>query len=869
MDNALIEEGSAELLELFDLVSDEAKIEKLGDAKPPINEILYWWTRKPLIVGRAVALTSTLHGSFITAKKLLNLSKNKRAFRTDPDLKLYESALHFKPSDFKVLDPFAGAGNLIFEAKRLGLDCTTLDVNPMAYLLQKAVLVYPAAFGIKLVSDVKKYATLVSDRARKELSVVYKRDGPTALAYVWTWCIKCPYCKQRMPLMNHMWFAHTKKRKIGFRITTTDDLNFRVDVVEDIKQKDAETYTQKGGKALCIRCRNSIGYDHLTAEIANRPDKELIGVVVRGTKDKDYQAPSRQDKRGFEEARNLLNKLRNDLEKENLIPTESIRESKRDSNLSGYGITKWFQFYNERQLVVMAILLKTIKQVCAEIPDREYAKIIITYLMFGLCKHADRNCLGITLIPAYGRIGHALGLRSPRIMYNFAETNPFGGGGGSWSGMIEDVTDAITFASTNKTPSKVTLGSVLHLPFGTKTFDLVVTDPPYMDDVAYGELSEFLYVWLYRGLKDYYPELPPIIPLDEDIVLSKGRFGDKATAYSFYTKAMKAAFKQISRVLKDDGLLVVFFAHSSTEAWNMLLEVLRESRMMVSSSYAMHTESTENPLARGKASFMSSIVVSCRKIAAESEVYFEDLMPQMEDKVKDLIAGISPDKLISIPMTDLLIMAYGEILEIATRHTRIKSFNPDFKPDFEILISRAREQIMKEILTRVLGRSPNILGPEISFYTIARLFYRGVIKADEAIKLNKAYGLQSNDLENKGIVATKEGIMRLLGYDEIALEVSPEEIESNNLHKQLICLQKVAAQEGANKVRKILTLHNFRANELAQIVSLLIKSYRFLQNKGEELDDIEGKEVKVLQDLADVLGVRDTGAKNLDGFIEK
>lgn len=467
------------------------------------------------------------------------------------------------------------------------------------------------------------------------------------------------------------------------------------------------------------------------------------------------------------------------------------------------------------------------------------------------------------------QIGHALAFRSPRIIYNFAETNPFEGGSGSLQGILDDIVDAVKYARRNNGIIHVALASALRIPYPDKSFDLVITDPPYADDVQFGELSDFFYVWLHRALKDYYPDLPQRVPLDEDASVSWGRFGNKKVAEAFYEKAMKEAFKQISRVLKDDGLVVVFFAHSSTAAWNLLLEVLGQARLMVTSSYAIHTESSENLLARGKTSFMSSIVVSCRKIATESEAYFEDLLPEMEDKVKALVAGISPDRLISIPMTDLIIMVYGEVLEIATRHTKIKSYDPDLTLDFEVLISRAREQIMKEILTRVLGRSPNILGPEISFYTIARLFYRGEIMADEAMKLNKAYGVQSSDLENRGIVVIKEGNMRLLGYDEIDLDVRPEEIESNNLHKQLICLEKLAAQEGANKVKKILTLHNFRATDLAQIVSLLLKSYRFLQNKGEELDDIEDKEFKVLQNLADVLGVRDSGANNLNGFIQK
>jgi adenine-specific DNA methylase len=91
---------------------------------------------------------------------------------------------------------------------------------------------------------------------------------------------------------------------------------------------------------------------------------------------------------------------------------------------------------------------------------------------------------------------------------------------------LEDIVDAIQFASTSKTPVSVVLGSALHLAkLFTDRFDIVLTDPPYLNDVPYGELSEFFYVWLVRLLKEYYPELPDRVPVEEDLVLSKGRFG--------------------------------------------------------------------------------------------------------------------------------------------------------------------------------------------------------------------------------------------------------------------------------------------------------------------------------------------------------
>lgn len=138
--------------------------------------------------------------------------------------------------------------------------------------------------------------------------------------------------------------------------------------------------------------------------------------------------------------------------------------------------------------------------------------------------------------------------------------------------------------------------------------------------------------------------------------------------------------------MKDNGLLVLFFAHSITEAWNSLLVVLRGAGFKVVSSYAVHTENISNVIARGKTSFMSSIVVSCRKILEDSSSYFEDLLPKIEDKIKNSLINLTLEEIIEIPMTDLLVMTYGKILEETTQYTTLKSYRADFKPEFESLI---------------------------------------------------------------------------------------------------------------------------------------------------------------------------------------
>jgi adenine-specific DNA methylase len=862
MERTLIEEKTIQHLKLFLEVGEEARKEKL--AIPPINELLYWWTRKPLIVSRTVTLSS-LTPSKVTIeiiKPFLGLNKDKRAFNHLLDINSFEKVVQKHLRGLKILDPFAGAGNLIFEPARLGLNCTVVEYNPVAYLILKATLEYPAKYGQKLADDVERYGNEVIKRVEKELGGFYRRDGRKALHYLWCWCVKCPYCGQRIPLANNMWLD--QRRNIGYRVIPTDDGDFRI----EIGTFRGSSYTQKGGKAVCIKCRNAISYEQMVKDIAARKDKEMIAVVVKDVKGKNYELPTDQDRKGFDEASRRLSKEWESLLNHNLIPQEEMKEYELYS-MTNYGFKKWYEIFTERQLLIMCTLLKTIKEVCSEISDKEYAKAIATYLGFMLCKHVDRNCIGTTWDTTRETVAHVLSFRRPSFCKNFAETNPFEKTSGSLYSMLEDIVNAARFASTIKTPVSVVLGSALHLAkLFTDGFDIVLTDPPYLNDVPYGELSEFFYVWLGRLLKEYYPELPAIVSLEEDLVFSEGRFaGSEDLAMEFYKRGMETSFNNIYSVLKDDGLLVVFFAHSSTEAWELLLDILRKTRFRVVSSYAVHTESTENVLARGKTSFMSSIVLACRKNLVDDEAYFETIMPNVVEKIRMLIEGLDADDLLGLPITDLLIMAYGVVLEETTQYTRIKSYRADFKPNFEELIGEARDVILKEVVKKLTGVSPAMLGPEASFVLVGKIFYRGSMPSDEALKAARAYGLSIDSLTRGGYVEKVGGGVRIKPFSEARIDMDPMEVDRNNVYEQLLYLEKTVFQRGVAEAKKLLSQPNFRVGELKSLVSTMLKHYGLLVNKGEELRDDEKAELEVLKTLSDILQSPPPRTPTLDSYM--
>ena len=859
MKKTLIEDASIELLELFDEVSKEAKIEK--NAIPPINKMIYWWTRKPLIVGRAMALTSTLD-SIEDVRSLLGLDTENRAYKYIPDSTIFAKKIGMDPKEIKVLDPFGGSGNLVFPTSQLGLDVTVSDYNPLAHIIEKSILEFPAKYGVNLAEDVEKYGNMAIQKTKEEAGKFFRLHE---LVYLWCWCVQCPHCNQRVPLTNQMYIVKTPKKKIGIKIIPKDK-DFTIELVQNISELEGKKFTQKGGNAICISCKNSIDYNTLTADISKNKDREMIAIQIQKNKGREYVTPTEIDRKNYQNSIKYFESKRIEFEKLNMIPNEEILAShRRENTLWNYNIKYWNQFFDQRQLLVQILFLKNIKDVCDKIKDKEYRSVIALYLSTVLGKSVNQTAIGLVWNKSRETPEHILALRRPSMVYNFAEINPFEKVRGGLNGVLNNIIKGITFATRLQNFSKCNLQSVTS-PSDTK-YDLILTDPPYGDDVQYGELSEFFYVWVYRVLKDYFPELPPRVNLDEDFCESWGRFGNKKLASEFFGKGLKKSFVSMNEKLKDDGLLVVFFAHSSTKAWNIFLESIRIAKFKVVSSYSIHTENPSNIIAQGKTSFMSSIVVVCRKILEPSEEYFEDLKSPIEDKIKHMLKQISEEKLLTIPITDLLIMVYGKVLEVCTQHTTLKSHTKDFIPDFETLIKDARSIIMKELVKKITKNSINTITPRMSFYLLIKIFHKGIIGGDAAIKISQTYDIDIKDLEKDQVVIKDKNVIRLYYLNENEMDYSPDNVDKNNLYQQLCYLAYTVDSRGSDKIPEIIVKDNFRFEDLKQIILLLIMNYNLRRNKGESLEEKEQKELSILETLADITGIQEVGT--MDSYFEK
>lgn len=196
----------------FSTISEASEPEK-GPGRPPHWEMVFWWTRKPLISARAIIAgcllpeeTNQLH-----FQRSIGINIHKRGAYGKPVFKKTPHRINpeLKFKGVKLLDPFAGFGSIPLEGLRLGLDVTAVELLPTAYVFLKAVLEYPAKYGENLVRDVEKWGNWVVERLKEDplIKELYEED---VAVYIGSWEVKCPHCGKWTPLIGNWWLARVK-----------------------------------------------------------------------------------------------------------------------------------------------------------------------------------------------------------------------------------------------------------------------------------------------------------------------------------------------------------------------------------------------------------------------------------------------------------------------------------------------------------------------------------------------------------------------------------------------------------------------------------------------------------------------------------
>jgi adenine-specific DNA methylase len=813
-----VTEEKRTLIETFlpvDEISEEAKKEKNGRA--PTFEMHYWWTRKPLITARAAVLGALLPADFDPQefKKLLGLeyvkATGKRAHNYDIPLdrieqlkKEYKKVWGEVPT---VLDPFAGGGSIPFEAMRVGVDAVANDYNPVAHLIEKATLEYPRKYGDQFYQDVEKGLNWIFEETKKEMEQYYpKHEGRDVVAYIWAWSVKCPKCGFDTPLVGQWWLIRTDKKKVFIEPTVEgDNIYYTIKTGSSVKEA-----TCTGGKGHCLKCGSTIEKEIVQSDIREREKEVLIAKIVVKKGGKDYVLPNSDDISSIQLANETVKNNWDSWVKDDLIPLDEIPKDTRGSLSAKIYLNQWHRLLNNRQKLLFVTLLKKIQEYYEKNPfqnDADCIPGIILYLSFIFGKHLPYNCRSASWHRTRDIIASTLSQRGVGMMWDHVEVNPFIKGSGSLQTINSAILEGLKYSMeklSNHGQIKINNQSMTTL---NESVNLIVTDPPYFDDVRYAEFSEFFYSWERKALIKIF-DLGEVPKSEEMSVGGWGRTND------FFFKLFALSSKRMNALLKNDGILVMFFAHSSVDAWDFVINSLQNAGFRITATWPVHTENTNNPLARGNASIMSSIIIVARKRKSDKTGYIEEI----KDEVRDhLMVRLDEFWKYGLRGADLTVSAMGATLDVITQYSDIKSYTGEMK--IEDVLKLVQEQVAQYVLNRYMKNASG-LDAATSFYLYTRLSQLEGMPFDTANLIAKSMNADIKSFADQGLIKKREN-----GKAQGIIILNYANREINGKQSLIDCVQFVMAtfaRGGFSEVERELATIPFSRNEIKDVLEALL-----------------------------------------------
>ena len=522
-------------------------------------------------------------------------------------------------------DPFAGGGALPLEAQRLGLESYASDLNPVAVLINKAMIEIPPKFagrppvnpeahkekrlierewrgGEGLAEDVRYYGQWMRDEAEKRIGHLYPKIEITAemakerpdlkkyagqkltvVAWLWARTVKSPnpaFADIDVPLAPTFMLS-TKAGKEAYVEPVIEDGSYRF-TVKVGKAKDAGAAlrgTKLGGSHssfLCLMSGTPMPFEYLRAESkAGRMGVRLMAIVAEGDRSRVFLAPTLEHEAI---ARNAEPEWKPDVD---------ISHWPGRTNVVEYGLTKFGDLFTDRQLVALNIFSSLVSEaqvrvkqdaITAGLLDNglglansgsgamAYSEAVGIYLACGVSRAADYWTSNATWEPGGGFVAHAFTRQAIPMVWDFAESNLFSDNSGNWANTcIEWVEKAIK----NFVPANIGFASQMDAQTQTiSTGKVISSDPPYYDNIGYADLSDFFYVWLRRSLRSSFLDLfaTMAVPKAEELVATPYRHGSKEKAEAFFLDGMTQAMHRLAEQGHSAFPVTIYYAFKQSES---------------------------------------------------------------------------------------------------------------------------------------------------------------------------------------------------------------------------------------------------------------------------------------------------------------
>ncbi|TVM14217.1 hypothetical protein DPQ33_17640 [Oceanidesulfovibrio indonesiensis] len=623
------------------------------------RSIHLWWARRPLAAARAVLFAQLVNdpggergwGNYPGQTKedaqkererlfsiirelvkwenrnneeVLNIAREEIRKSWRETCELNKNNPNFNPDILPpVYDPFAGGGTIPLEAQRLGLEAYASDLNPVAVMINKAMIEIPPKFAGKapvgpipegeqtdnrgegawtgakgLAEDVRRYGHWMRKEAEKRIGHLYPKvkitqemakERPdlkgyvgrelTVIAWLWARTVKSPnpaYAHVDVPLISNFMLS-TKKGKEAWvePIVERDSYRFavRAGKPKDVSEAKKGTKLGRGAKFRCVLSEAPIAPDYIKSEgRAGRMGARLMTIVAEGDRGRVYLPPNK----AMEEVASQA--------KPTWKPETPIPHDPRALWTPPYGLTTFGDLFTPRQLVALNtfsdLVLEARERVIADAKRSgwhddgvdfdsggkeatAYGDAVSVYLTFSLCQLSRYSCTICPWNTVNQNVAQAFGRQAIPMVWDFAESNPVNGAL-SFSVASKWVYSSIS-ENKNLPPGIATINDAKSTTVSRKM--IACTDPPYFDNIGYSGLADFFYVWSRRTIGKLFNNIYMTLstPKDDELVASLHKHSSKESAERFFMDGMKMAISNIASSQSQSFPLCIYYAFKQSE----------------------------------------------------------------------------------------------------------------------------------------------------------------------------------------------------------------------------------------------------------------------------------------------------------------
>ena len=770
-----------------------------------------WWARRPLATARAVLFASlvddpsshpeefpTEEAQDAERQRLFRLMEKLVVWENSGDKALFAEAYEeIKKSTGgnppPVFDPFAGGGTIPLEAQRLGLKAIAADLNPVAVMINKAMIEIPAKFQDRppvnpaakslidvewhgaegLANDIAYYGKLLKEKAFAKIGHLYPKvkvpetgQEATVIAWIWARTVKCPNpaCGCEMPLVKSFWLSK-KAGKEAYLEPIVEGGKVRFEV--RYGKGDVREGTVGRTGATCISCGASVPLAHVRKEaMSGHVGVQMMAIVAEAKNGRLYLEANTEHIRTA-----MVSKPEN-------APTAAMPKQALGFSAQGYGMLNFSDLFTNRQLTALTIFSDTISEIKASIladgGTKEYGTAVSVYLAFLVDKLADTNSSLCGWRTTVESTRGTFARQAIPMVWDFAEPNMLTGTAGSFNNMLGMIVNCVQVLPTNN------VGTVMQHDAAEENNIhnvLVSSDPPYYDNIGYANLSDYFYMWMRRSLHDMRPQLFSTIqtPKQLELVAEPGRFqGNKIRAKEFFEHGMAHTCQLIYKYVANDVPMTIYYAFKQTDSeadgvastgWETMLNAIIESGFMIMGTWPVRTEKPGRTREIDSNALASSIVLVCRKRDATATTctrknFLRELRRELESSLAHLQAS-------NIAPVDMRQSTIGPGISVYSRYTAV------LESDGSPMTVRTALKLINQALDEYFYGQGENLDAESRFAVdlYMQCGFNEIVFGD-AEGFARARNVAVNRLQDMGIVHAAKGKVRLKDRDELPVTLS-------------------------------------------------------------------------------------------------